>query len=391
MMTKLKIAVITTDNREHDRNYSAATPYFGAAPEALFQGFKQIPDLEIHVIGCTQRPMKSPDKLSENTWFHSVHVPKIGWLRTGYLGCMQAVKRRLKMIEPDIVHGQGTERDCAVEAVFSGLPNVLTIHGNMAEITRLFRSSHGLHGVMQSKLETQVLKRTIGVFCNSEYTEKLVSPRAKRTWRVPNALRELFFAPRKPGSPGKKCTLLNVGLVSKRKRQAELLEAARRLHEQGLDFELHFIGAFEAGAYSARFRELLREAEAAGYARHLGMKSAQELVACLDAADGLVHCPSEEAFGLVVPEALARDVKFFGTRTGGIVDICAQVPGAELFDAEDWTGLTAAMADWIRAGHPKPSGAAEIMRKRYHPAIVAQRHLEIYREVLKWPFQPAQS
>src|ERR1043166_5464942 len=119
------IVQITTDNREPFREYHKTAPWFGTAPEALFQGFAQIPDVKIHVIGCTQRPMAgSPDKLADNIWFHSLHVPKIGWLRTGYQGCVRAIRRRVSEIVPDIVHGQGTERECALGAIFSGRPNV---------------------------------------------------------------------------------------------------------------------------------------------------------------------------------------------------------------------------------------------------------------------------
>ena len=79
----MKIAILTTDSREHFRDYGNPVPYFGAAPEALLQGFAEIGGAEIHVISCAQQPMvSSPEKLANNIIFHSLHVPKIGWLRT---------------------------------------------------------------------------------------------------------------------------------------------------------------------------------------------------------------------------------------------------------------------------------------------------------------------
>ncbi len=238
----MKIALLTVDNREVYRNYTAMVPHFSPAPEALLQGFASIPELEVHVISCTQKPMKSPEKLTDNTWFHSLYVPKVGWMRTSYQGCIRAVRRKLKVIRPDLVHGQGTERECALSAVFSRLPNVLTVHGNMVELARLFKTTLGSFGWLAAQLENITLKRTRGVFCNSEYTENLVKPRASRTWRVPNAIRAPFFEIPKVVSPPGKCVLMNVGVISERKRQVELLEVARRLHEQGLNFELQFVG-----------------------------------------------------------------------------------------------------------------------------------------------------
>ena len=63
-------------------------------------------------------------------------VPKIGWMRTLFQGCVRATRKKIREIQPDIVHGQGTEADCAMSAVFSGFPNVLTLHGNMRAVAR---------------------------------------------------------------------------------------------------------------------------------------------------------------------------------------------------------------------------------------------------------------
>lgn len=378
------VALLTTDNREHVRQYEKAEPFFGTAPEALLQGFATLPELKIHVVSCTQKPMKCPAKLADNIWFHSLLVPKIGWMRSGYQGCIRAVRRKLRELKPDIVHGQGTERDCAISAVFSGYPNVLTIHGNMAEMARLFKPRLGSYAWLAARLENFTLPRTLGVFCNSAYTEKLVGPRVRRAWRVPNALRVEFFNPPENSAARRPPVLLNVGTVIPRKRQLELLAAAQNLRCSGLKFELHFIGAADpANDYAEAFLKRIKPLEAEGCARYLGSFPRAELIPRFDGASGLVHFPSEEAFGLVTAEALARNLKFFGARLGGIIDIAEGVSGAELFDENDWSGLTAAMARWIKQGSPKAESAAITMRERYHPAIVARRHLEIYREVLK--------
>src|SRR5258708_1037988 len=105
----MKIAFFTTDNREHTRDYANPVPWFGTAPEAVLEGFKVLPDLEVHVVSCTQRSMPSPKKLADNIWFHSLLVPKLGWLRTGYQGCIRAHRRKMAELKPDIIHGQGTE------------------------------------------------------------------------------------------------------------------------------------------------------------------------------------------------------------------------------------------------------------------------------------------
>jgi glycosyltransferase involved in cell wall biosynthesis len=126
----------------------------------------------------------------------------------------------------------------------------------------------------------------------------------------------------------------------------------------------------------------LEEGQRAGYARNLGVLTGAGLIAALDAAAAIVHFPTEEAFGLVAAEALARNRKFFGAAVGGVVEIAQGVEGAELIPADDFTGLSLALTRWMEAGAPQPQNAAAVMRQRYHPEVVARRHLEIYREVL---------
>jgi glycosyltransferase involved in cell wall biosynthesis len=379
----MKIALLTTDGREELKDYHPPAPHFGTAPEALLQGFALMPEVEVHVLSCTQQPVAAPERLAANIFFHSLLVPKPGWLRTAYQGCIRAVRNKLKDIQPDVVHGQGTERECAISAVFSGFPNVVTIHGNMAALARQFRDRVGSYGWLAARLETFTLKRTAGVLCNSAYTEQLVQPRARRTWRVANPLREVFFAPAPaPGGAGR-CTLVNVGVISARKRQMELLDVARELRRQGLDFEFQFVGETRAGTdYVSAFLREIKPLEREGFARYVGPKTGSELDRLFDGSAGMVHFSPAESFGLAVAEGLARDLKLFGARGGGVPDVAAGVPGAELFEAEDWRGLTSAIAEWIRRGFPRARGAGEVMRARYHPEIIARRHVEIYRDLL---------
>jgi glycosyltransferase involved in cell wall biosynthesis len=377
------IVQLTTDNRWQFQEYHKPVPWFGPAPEALLQGFAGLAGLEVHVVSCTQKPMMaSPEKLADNIWFHSLHVPTIGWLRTGYQGCIRAVRKKLKEIQPDIVHGTGTERDCSISAIFSGFPNVITIHGNMADLARIARARIGSFHWLTARLEDFTLPRTAGVLCNSVYTENLVRPRARKIWRIPHALRQAFFVPANAASLPKPpaCVLLNVGTVLPLKHQNELLDVAEQLHAEGLSFELHFAGTASAkDPYAARFLGRFKNRP------HLfwdGYKSIDEIIAQYDRSTALVHVSAAESFGLVVAEALSRNLKFFGFNSGGVLDIATGVEGAELFEYGDWPGLKSSIARWIRSGFPRPETAARVMRERYYPDEIARRHMEVFREVL---------
>jgi glycosyltransferase involved in cell wall biosynthesis len=370
------------DNREDARRYSEPEPRFGTAPEALLEGFEGVRECEVHVVSCVHKPVRSPAKLSDNIYYHSLVVPKWGWLRGAYLGCIRAARKKLREIKPDIVHGQGTERYCALCAVYSGFPNVVTIHGNMREIAKVNRARPLSYLWLAGRLERWTLARTGGVLCNSAYTRQNISPLARTAWMVPNAVREIFFSPPQ-GVPDSPPVLLNIGVISLRKSQNELLELAARLHGRKAKFQMQFIGKLdERTAYGAEFRSRITWAQQEGYARYVAYKAEGELVELMDRAAGLVHFPKEEAFGLVVAEGLARNLKLFGARVGGIMDIAAGVEGAELFDPSDWAALEEAILKWLSTGSPRIKQGTEEMRNRYHPAVIARRHLEIYRQAI---------
>ncbi|MEO8353766.1 MAG: glycosyltransferase, partial [Chthoniobacteraceae bacterium] len=250
-----------------------------------------MPGLEIHVISCTQRPMQAPEKLSPNIWFHLLDVPKIGWLRTGYQGCIRAIRKKVRELGPDLVHGQGTERECALGAVLSGFPSVVTIHGNMGQVARRLNARIGSYLWCTARLESYALRRAAAVFCNSSYTEQAVRKNNLRTWLVPNALRLAFFDTPLPPPPNPTVpTFLNVGSVLPYKRQRELLEIAIRLSRKGHRFKVLFVGGTGArGSYASGLRQRLAEPGISSFAEFAGEKNLPELIRHYDAGSALVH------------------------------------------------------------------------------------------------------
>ena len=377
------IAHLIADGRDEQGRFGDPVPEFGPATAAVLAGLVRQPGLELHVVSCAHRPVAAPERLPGGIYYHQVVVPSWGWLRSGYAGCVRAVRRELAIIQPDIVHGQGTERWCALAAVFSGWPNVVTIHGHMQQVARVVGARPFGYHWLAARLEPLALRRTDGVFCNSAHTESLVRTQARRVWRVPNALRDAFFSPAQAEPvAGQPPRLANVGVVRELKQPVELLAALEPLAAAGVKFRVEFAGRGAATEYGRRFQARVACAEVQGCAAHVGELPLASLVPWLDAAAALVHVSTEESFGLAIAEGLARNLKFFGFSVGGVPDVVAGVEAVELFPVGDWRGLTAALARWLAAGAPRPTRAADLMRSRFHPDVIASQHLEIYRELL---------
>jgi glycosyltransferase involved in cell wall biosynthesis len=376
----MKIALLTTDNRENNRQYDLPEPYFGLMEEGLIDGFQQIPGIEVHVLSCVQKPVRAPENLGENIFYHSILVPKAGWLRSGYQGCIRAVRRKLRELQPDIVHGQGTERDCAISAVLSGYPNVLTIHGNMRQIAKLYKAKPWSYLGVTAFLEPWVLRRTAGVVCNNRYSQNEVGDLNRRTWIIPNAVEPKFFAINP--SPAQPPVVLCVGVVSERKNQTAFIEAIAPLQSE-FDFQVRFLGiAVKGDPYSERFLQTVRRHP---WTNHLGFAGREELRKEFSKASLLVLPTLEDNCPMVVLEAMSSGVPVIASAVGGVPELITDGVNGLLFDPLQTDQIQGAFRKAIadRIGtNARTVTARRNALDRFHPDVVATQHLAVYEEVL---------
>lgn len=378
----MKVAIITTDNREHYKDYANPVPYFGTAPEALLQGFAQLHGVEVHVLSCTRQRMQSPEKLAKNIYFHSLFVPKVGWMTTAYQGCIRAIRKKLREIQPDIVHGQGTERDCAIAAVFSGFPNVLTIHGNMRLIAKVNRVKRFSFIWLAARLEALTIPRSRGVVCITHYTEEAVADLAQRTWVMPNAVDGSFFEINAKPPPEKPARLLCVGVVCLRKNQNAFIRALDALARER-PFELIFLGATTRGrAYDDEFLQMVRDRP---WCYYEGTASREQLKGHLREASALALPSLEDNCPMVVLEAMAAGVPVVAAKVGGLPDLIEEGKTGFFCDPLDASSMSRAVEKMLQdrgVANELAACAKDQARMRFHPSIIAQHHVDIYREVL---------
>ena len=162
-------------------------------------------------------------------------------MKTLFQGCVRAARKKIREIQPDIVHGQGTEGDCCLSAIGSGFPNVLTLHGNMRSVARISRARPFSYNWLAARLEGFVLPRTDGVICITNYTRQAVQELARRTWLLPNAVDASFFdvqaAPDLTTPPIGLC----VGTICGYKNQNDFIRALDPLAREK-KFRLVFLG-----------------------------------------------------------------------------------------------------------------------------------------------------
>jgi glycosyltransferase involved in cell wall biosynthesis len=377
----LKIAIIVPDNRDEFKRYWDPEPYFGSAPTALLEGFSKFPDVEVHVITCTHRKMSSPERIYPNIWFHQIVVRRIGWL-TFYLGCVFAIRKLLNEIRPDIVHGQGSERYCALAAAFSGFPNIITLHGVMRRVVMHMQGRAKLYGLVAAMLETLSLRVSGKVLCISTYTKKLVEPLVKYTWVVPNALMGVWFSnslDHKATPPGAPAVV--VANISPWKNQNGLL----RLWDEKMppSFQISFFGNAEAASlYFHEFNDLIASRP---WAKHHGFIKSDEIRSMIDRSGAVILPTLEDNCPMVILEAMARGIPVVASKVGGITDLIDDGVTGRLFDPN----IDSDMRAKIEAVYSEPEISKSMARKaqkvakdQFSSVAVARQHIQIYHEIL---------
>lgn len=351
------------------------------APEALLQGFSHIPGVEVHVVSCLQEKVRSPEKLAPNIWYHALHVPKIGWMRTGYQGCVRAVRRKLQEIQPDIVHSQGTERDCAITGVFSGFPAVLTIHGNLRLVAKLHQARVLSFLGIQSRLEQYVLPKFRGVVCITNYTRDAVIKDAKRTWLLPNAVDEKFFEVTRAVPLGPK-RLLVVGNIDARKNQLALIRALDGASFLN-DIEVRFFGGDSAPmGYGQEFKTAIAGKKWYHFGGFLNRTQLREE---FSQASGLILPSLEDNCPMVVLEAMAARVPVAAANVGGVPDLVEDGLTGLLMNPTERTSMKQTIERLVKdedGAVALAKNARKRAEERFRPSIIAKRHIDIYREAL---------
>ena len=377
----MRIVLLTTDNREPHKDYSNPQPHFGTAPAALLQGLAMLPELEVHVVSCIRRTVESPAKLGRNIFFHSLVVPKIGWMRTLFQGCIRAARTKIHEIHPDLVHGQGTEADCSLSAILSGYPNVLTLHGNMRAVARISRAKPLSYNWLAARLEGHVLPRTGGVVCITRYTQAAVAGLARKTWVVPNAVDASFFNVENAPSSGRRPVVLCVGTVCLWKNQNAFIQALDPVASR-LDFQLVFLGGLPDGPYSVEFSNLLKTrpwCEHHGFADRTGLKDWLKTATALALPSLEDNCP------MVILEAMASGVPVMASSIGGVPDLIEQNRTGLLCDPHEPESFAACMEKLLSSNELcarlARKSKSEAMR-RFHPLMIAKKHLAVYHEAL---------
>jgi glycosyltransferase involved in cell wall biosynthesis len=187
-------------------------------------------------------------------------------------------------------------------------------------------------------------------------------------------------APRAPGFPAS--YILAVGSLLPRKAYDVLIEAARLVRERGVPLDVVLVGD---GPEAPRLASL---AAAAGLADHVffaGEMAQDEALRFYPRARFFVHTARQEAFGLVLLEAMSFGKAVIATRVGGIPEFVRDGETGLLVEPDDPEALAQAMMRLSNdPAFRETLGARgrEVATKEHSWERVVDAYCEAYRTVL---------
>jgi glycosyltransferase involved in cell wall biosynthesis len=363
------------------RDDSRLSPVLHPAIHNLLDGLRERDDIQVDVIYGKQKPESGEDRWDGclhyvPVSYRSLPIPGMGG---PYLARTIALLRYIRQTKPDVVHGQGTERESGLVAALCGRPSVLTLHGNFREIAKVMKSPPWDYYGINARMESFAAKRVSGIICISKYTKDLVADLNKTLWVLPNAVNENFYLVNNTPTSGKVVCLAG---ITERKNQVAFLQAFKHAITN-THLEVHFWGPInETHPYAQEFLQLIGTTPKAFF--H-GAISANEVAAVLADADLLVLPSLEDNCPVCILEAMAAGVPVVATSVGGVPDLVLDEKTGLLCPSEKQEEVVFALdriaSDRVLRGNMAIE-SKKVALDHFSPKAIATTHVKIYRELL---------
>jgi glycosyltransferase involved in cell wall biosynthesis len=352
------------------------------------------PDLEVEVVAFSKRILR-PVALTIGVPPIHVHIlpALIGTgMPSGWILRRAIVKRYLRTLAPDIVHGHRTITGYGLLAVQSGYPSLITIHEIISDVVRTQGPTFALR--MGKAVESLWLKRAPNVIAVSQCLKRKLSAFCSgQIHTIPNMVDSRYYSVER-GVPGAR--ILTVGRICPEKGNLDLIRAAAILGKQGSQIALDIVGGPSGPSGKAYLEECRVVA-----AQNIGtltveFHGALDLpdIAALQAKASVAVFPSTapyETFCLGVAEALAASVPSIVYRHGPLPEHIEEGINGFIVEPGDIDQLAASMGAVVL--NPVLSRSMGISARnsvaRYRPEAVIAKTVEVYRSILSGVSEPA--
>lgn len=298
--------------------------------------------------------------------------------RDAFAAERHAVRDAVRSAGADVAHAHWTY-EFALGALSSGIPTVVTVRDWAPTILRHHRHPYRLVRLAMSAL---VLRRARVLTATSPYLhERVVRWARGDVHLVPNAIADEDFVeelPPRGAAAAPTIIAINNGW-GERKNVASLLRAWPPIRSAS-GARLRLVGSgYEPDGPAADFARSVDATEGIEFVGSLPYRDAMRL---LGESDLFVHPSREEAFGLVLVEAMARGVPVVaGERSGAVPWVCDGGRAGVLTDVADPAALADAVLGTLtdrQAAEARREHALRYARERFSLDAVAGSYELLY-------------
>ena len=358
----------------------------------LSQGLTNTKEIDLHVLIPLNGPgyFKYKEK-KENSGFDFDDRIKIHLYRnkrfqtlTNYFLDKKFLIQKIKSINPDIVHAQGSGRNSIVAAL-SGYPSVTTLHGVFKKEEVFYRNIHEkLSLKLRSLHEKKIFKKIKNLIIINKYVaEEIDAKHNANLFYINNPIKDDFFKIQR--EPIRQRLLFPNG-IRERKDLVTLLKAMKILRKKFPSFSLHITGMNEGKEYFDKIVQLVNQYDLSNNIEILGTISEDRLFEEYRDAEILVMSSLEETSPMAIEQAMACGLPVVSTRAGGVPYMIEHKKTGLLVDIGDAGGI----ANMIELLFHNETLKNEIIKntklkamKEYHIDSIIKETINTYKTILE--------
>ncbi len=341
----------------------------------LSEAFADSADLEVHWVVLSDVPGAARKLRWNNQTFHVLPTRSTGRASSLFTRDRRAIRACLREIQPQLVHGWGTEDVYALAAVTSGFPNIVSMQGILSHYALKNRMIGRAY--LLALIELFVLFKAQCVTTESAWGRAVVlrrNPRA-RVELVEYGVQKSFLEMQWSPDPQKPVALF-IGTVGPRKGVQDAIAAFRDPALAGA--ELWVVGDC-GGPWAGKLR-----ASAPANVRWFGRQSRAETASLLSRAWCLVLPTRADTSPNVVKEARVMGLPVVSTPCGGQVAYVQHGENGFLVEPGDIPSLARSLSKILgNLEYCKKLGACahESHRTLLHPQETARNFHRLYKQL----------
>ena len=288
----------------------------------LIKGLRHHAGIELHVITCNFEKIEGPVFLQKDFCVHMLTSSKTWGRITGYARERRWIQKKLKAIQPDIVHVHGTDM-YAYAVRNTEFCQVITVHGILRKEKIIFEGA-AFHSMILRRIresihvyfERCVLKQAHNIIIISPYVKKTIGDKiSAKMFQIYNPVDDKFFQIRNEEVANR---ILFVGMIRPRKGLLDLLRAIHIISKKIPTMVLHIVGKTFDPEYFNVLQDYVYANNLSKNVRFLGQVDEKVLLEEFSKTAILVLPSVEESAPMVIAQAMAAEKPVIATRVGGI-------------------------------------------------------------------------